>query len=384
MAAAPWLFVIPLLATLAGDGPDPYEFEHARAAVVRAAVAKAAPSIVTIETIGGAQPIQERGERGPVEAGFRLADGPSTGLVLSSDGLIVTSSFNFAREPSIITVTLHDGRRLVATLLGRDHIRRLALLKVDATDLVEPEWSPRAEIRIGQYAISCGRALGGEQPSLSLGIVSALARRNGNAIQTDAKVSPVNYGGPLLDIDGRVLGLLVPMAGLGGSLAGAEWYDSGIGFAVYFDKIDLVRARLAAGDSIEPGKIGVVLEEDEPSLLPMLDKFLPQSKGVKIKEVARGSPASKAKLKSGDKILAIDGQPTGDLQELQRRLSDRAAGEKIKLKVKRRWQTKEVKITLVRPSEIGRIEDEGAAPTSMPSTQPNSESGNTTTQPVSD
>ncbi|MBK8269014.1 MAG: PDZ domain-containing protein [Planctomycetes bacterium] len=362
------------------EGPDPYEFERARAAVVRAAVAKAAHSIVTIETIGGAQPIQERGERGPVEAGFRLADGPSTGLVLSADGYIVTSSFNFAREPSIITVTLHDDRRLVATLLGRDHIRRLALLKVEADDLVPAEWSPRAEMRIGQYAIACGRALGGEQPSISLGIISALARRNGNAIQTDAKVSPVNYGGPLLDIDGRVMGLLVPMAGLGGSLAGAEWYDSGIGFAVYFDKIELVRDRLAAGESIEPGKIGVVLEEDEPSLLPMLDKFMPQSKGVKIKQVAKGSPASKAKLKAGDKILAIDGQPTGDLQELQRRLSDRAAGEAISLKVKRRWQTKEVKLTLVRSADIGRIEA-GAAP---PTTQPSSESDDATTQPESD
>ncbi len=367
--------------SLVGDeraqgGVDPYAFERARAAVVRAAVAKVSPSIVTIETIGGAQPIQESGRGGPVEAGFRLAEGPTTGLVLTRDGLIVTSSFNFAREPSIITVTLNDGTRHVAKLLGRDHIRRLAVLSIAADELPEPEWAPRPEIRVGQYTISCGRALGGDAPMISLGIVSALDRRNGNAVQTDAKVSPVNYGGPLIDIDGRVLGILVPMAGSGGALAGAEWYDSGIGFAIYKDKLDLVFDRLAAGETIEQGKIGVILEEDEPSLIPLLDKFLPQSKGVKIKEVARHSPASRAKLRAGDKITAIDGKPTGDLPELQRRLSDRAAGEEITLSVKRRWRSMDVKLTLVRAAEIGvkppDVEEEAgeSEDETTPTTQP--------------
>lgn len=377
-----WMYLI--TGILAGDGPDPYEFEQARATVIRAAVAKVSPAIVTIETIGGSQPVVE-GQRGPVEAGFRLADGPSTGLVLTSDGYILTSSFNFAREPSIITVTLADGRRLVARLLGRDHIRRLALIKVDADNLVPPEWAPRGDIRIGQYVIACGRALGGSVPSISLGIVSALGRRNGNAIQTDAKVSPVNYGGPLLDIDGRVIGLLVPMAGLGGALAGAEWYDSGIGFAIYHDKVELVRDRLAAGETIEPGKIGVVLEEDnEESLLPMLDKFFPPAKGVKIKQVARRSPASRAKLRAGDKIQAIDGQPTGDLLELQRRLSDRAAGEEITLTYKRRWDVRKVKITLVRQDEIGKITKGDKEDDESPDDSPASQPDDATTQPSSD
>lgn len=367
------------LACMGDDGAavDPYALERSRAAVIRAAAARVAPSIVTIETIGGAQPVQEAGTRGPVEAGFRLAEGPTTGLVLTDDGLIVTSSFNFAREPSIITVTLNDGTQHVAKLLGRDHIRRLAVISIDADKLPVPEWSPRGEIRVGQYAISCGRALGGDQPMISLGIISALDRRNGNAVQTDAKVSPVNYGGPLIDIDGRVLGVLVPMAGSGGALAGAEWYDSGIGFAIYKDRLDQVFDRLAAGETIEQGKIGVVLEEDEPSLLPMLDKFLPQSKGVKIREVARRSPASRAKIRAGDKITAIDGQPTGDLPELQRRLSDRAAGEEITLSVKRRWKSMDIKLKLVRASEIGKKmpEDKDASPDptgETPTTQPDS------------
>lgn len=345
-----------LLATAPGESAadDPLAIERAKSAVIRAAVERAAPAIVTIETIGGAQPITQSGQHGAVEASFRLADGPTTGLVLSSDGYIITSSINFAREPSIITVTLHDGRRLVAKLLGRDHIRRLALIKVDAKDLPVPRWLRTSELSIGQYAIACGRALGGTHPSISLGIVSALGRRNGNAVQTDAKVSPINYGGPLLDIEGHVMGILVPMAGSGGALAGAEWYDSGIGFAIYREKIDHVLDRLAAGESIEQGKIGVVLGEDEPSLIPLLDKLIPPVKGVKIKEVAKHSPASRVRLREGDKILAIDGAPTGDLPELQRRLSDRAAGEEITITIKRRWRTFDVTVRLVRGEEIGR------------------------------
>ncbi len=352
------LNIIVCATACAGDGAaDPYDFERARARVLRSALASAEPSIVTIETIGGAQPLAQPGPDEKVrEEAFRLADGPTTGLVLSADGLIITSSVNFAREPSIITVMLADGQRHVATLLARDHIRRLALLKVDATDLPAPTWAPASELQVGQYAMACGRALGGERPSLSMGIISALGRRNGNAVQTDAKVSPVNYGGPLIDIEGRVIGLLVPMAGAGGALVGAEWYDSGIGFAIGKEKIDLVLDRLVAGQSIEQGKIGVVLVPDEPSLIPLLDKLLPSAKGVKIGTVAPKSPASKAKLRSGDKILAIDGAATGDLMTIKRRLSDRAAGERITLTIKRRWRTFDVELKLVAPSEIGKVE----------------------------
>lgn len=342
-------------------GVDPYDFERARARVVRAAVAAVEPSLVTIETIGGAQPVREMGPRGVVEESFRIAEGPTTGVVLSADGYIITSSFNFAREPSIITATLSDGRQLVARLVARDHIRRLALVKVDATGLTPPEWAPVGEVQVGQYAIACGRGLGGGT-FVSLGIVSAPGRRNGNAVQTDAKVSPVNYGGPLVDIEGRVIGILVPMAGSGGALAGAEWYDGGIGFAIYKHRLDQVYDRLAAGEDIEQGKIGVILEADDAeSLIPLLDKILPPTRGVRIQQVARFSPAERARLREGDKITAIDGQPTGDLMEIQRRLSDRAAGEQITLSIKRRWRAFDVTLTLARAADIGRRPKDAAA-----------------------
>jgi serine protease Do len=342
-----------------GDIASPeIEFAEARSAVVRAAVRQAAPSIVAIETIGGAQPVRRMGDRVIGREPFRLGEGPTTGVIVSPDGLILTSSFNFARDPAVVTVRLADGTRLAARQLGTDDLRRITLLKVDADDLPAIEWAPRQEIHPGQYAIACGRALGGPDPSASLGIISAMNRRGGAAMQTDAKTSPVNYGGPLIDVYGRALGVIVPMAGAGGgALAGAQWYDSGIGFAIHQHRIESVLPRLAAGERIVPGKIGVVLGPDEPSLLDELDALLPLSRGVRIVAVARKSPAAEANLEVDDKIVALDGQPVGDLPELQRILSDMAAGERVLLTIKRRWKRFDVSVMLARVEDIEGLEE---------------------------
>lgn len=351
--------------------PDAVEQARELGQAIRSAVEVAAPSIVTIETVGGAQPVREGG-RGRMEERFRLADGPTTGIILSTDGLILTSSFNFAREPTVITVTLADGRRFVAQLLARDFIRRLALVKIEAAGLPAAQWAARREVRTGQFAIACGRALGGESPSASLGIVSALDRRNGLAMQTDAKTSPVNYGGPLIDIEGRAIGLIVPMAGAGGQLEGVAWYDSGIGFAIYKDKVDAVLPRLTAGEIIEPGKIGVLLGPDEEDAIPFLEELFPRARGVRVEAVADPSPAARAQLQPGDVIIALEGQHVGDLLRLQRKLSDRAAGEQVTLTLKRRWQRIDITVTLARPSEIGEFPEPQQAEPS-PATQPSAD-----------
>lgn len=370
-------------------------FEKARASVVRGALATIEKSIVTIETIGGAQPLAEqdsvgqpqpghggrgrppgRGRpQGPVEESFRLADGPTTGVIISDDGLILTSSINFARNPAIITVVLPDGSRKVARQLGVDYIRRIALVKIDAAGLPACEWVDEVP-EVGQFVIACGRGLGGARPSASLGIVSAVNRRNGSAVQTDAKTSPVNYGGPLVDIDGRVVGIIVPLAGEGGALAGAEWYDSGIGFAVIKPRIDIVLPDLVAGRSFWPGRMGVMLANPEASLTARLDELIPWArKGVKIESVIPGSPAAKAGLEDGDTIIALEGQTVSDRMELQRRLSDLAAGTKVKVTIRRTFRTLDVELTLATAAEIRRLASDGAPemPEDGATTQPSAD-----------
>src|SRR5262249_36115265 len=146
---------------------------------------------------------------------LRRGTGPTTGLVVGADGYIITSSFNFANRPSAIFVGV-PGRpdRLVAKVVATDQTRMLTLLKVEATGLPVPAAAPKKERRVGRSAVALGRTVAGVDtpPSVSVGILSALGRVWGKAVQTDAKVSPVNYGGPLVDLQGRVLGVLVPLS----------------------------------------------------------------------------------------------------------------------------------------------------------------------------
>jgi serine protease Do len=112
-------------------------------------------------------------------------------------------------------------------------------------------------MQVGQWTIAVGRTFSPEEPNVSVGVMSALDRVWGKAIQTDAKISPNNYGGALVDIHGRVLGVLVPLSPQAQQeVAGAEWYDSGIGFAVpLVDVLDRLEP-LKAGEDQHPGLLG--------------------------------------------------------------------------------------------------------------------------------
>lgn len=328
----------------------------------RNAAARVEPSVVTIETVGGAMPPDIAGGG----QSFRIADGPSTGLIHAADGLIITSSFNFVRDPSVITVTLADGRRFVADLIARDEIRKLAMLRIDATGLPVPVWAAPTERRVGMWSIALGRAFGGDRAAMSVGMISAVGRFDGLAVQTDAKLSPVNYGGPLIDLAGRVIGLCVPIGPNLSEMAGAGLYDSGVGFVIGIEQIRRVQTRLARGESIVPGKFGAAIQDAEPG-------------GVRIKAVAEPSPAHQAGMLAGDRIVEIDGQPIARVDTLMRLMSLRAAGEAVTITLMRDEQRMTFRVTLHSISAIGPFpappSDEPAAsrPSTAPASQPASQ-----------
>lgn len=314
--------------------------------------------VVQIETVGGAQPLnrlpQDEDEKEDPQApdrnlfrdspgsSFLVADGPTTGIIYSADGLILTSSFNFIREPSVVTVRLPDGRQVAARILGRDQVRKLTLLKVDVEGLPTPEWAPKEQIRVGQWALALGRGLGGGQSSVSAGIISALNRMAGNAIQTDAKLSPVNYGGPLLDGQGRVLGICVPMAQRPGELAGIELYDAGVGFAVPGWRVEEIVADLRAGKSFYRGWLGMQLD--------------PQSKeNVRILRMADPSPMLSAGAESGDLIVEVNGTTIEHFGDLVKALYMIPAGERVHVKLLRGADFVDVEVTLARSEELGTL-----------------------------
>jgi serine protease Do len=302
----------------------------------RAAAAKVQPSLVRIEGFGGlAAGVAGGGYQAPGE-------GPTTGLVLSSDGYIVTSTFNFIRKPPVITVVFPSGERRVAKLLGRDETRRLCLLKVDGvSDLAVPEFAPRSELKVGQWVVAIGVGFGGTQPALSTGIISATSRISAKAVQTDANTSPANYGGPLVDLDGRVVGICAPLSPGGkGDAAGAEWYDSGIGFAVSLDGLEAIINRLKAGETLKAGFLGVQVE---PAGKPAEGQF---ESGVVIKEIVLDSPAAKAGLQKGDKLVSLGGAEIADPTHLVSLVGRHLSGDKVEIALKRGDESKTVEATL--------------------------------------
>jgi serine protease Do len=299
----------------------------------RAAAAKIRPCVVSIESFGG---VSGEGKKG-AGASFKPGEGPTTGVVISSDGYIVTSTFNFLNRPPIITVTFADGQRKVARLLGRDDTRKLCLLKIDGVSgLATPENAPTDELKVGQWAIALGVGFGEAEPSLSTGIVSAKNRISGRAIQTDANLSPANYGGPLVDIDGRLIGVCVPLSpGSKEVAAGAEWYDSGIGFAVPLIGLDNVIAQLKEGKTLQQGYLGVQAGPygDPPS-------------GAEISKVMPGFAADKAGLKEKDRILKVTDDDVIDVTQLTALIGKHLLGETIKLTIQRGDETQEIDVTL--------------------------------------
>ncbi|MCS7046277.1 MAG: PDZ domain-containing protein [Gemmataceae bacterium] len=304
----------------------------------KAAVKKVAPSVVQIVTQGGIDLVVPS-PKGPT---FRKALGPTTGLILTADGYIISSAFNFINQPTTILVAVQGHpEAYVAKRVATDKSRLLTLLKIDAQGLPVPTFVPKADIRVGQWAIALGRALDTKRlaaPSVSVGIISATGRIWGKAIQTDAKVSPLNYGGPLIDITGRVQGVLIPASPRGDDeTAGFEWYDSGIGFAIPLEDVYKVLPRLKEGKDLQRGLLGVRMKsQDIYSVVP------------EVGEVLKDSAAAKVGLQKGDIITEVDGKPVVRMAQIQHILGPKYDGDKISLKFRRGNEEKVInELTLV-------------------------------------
>lgn len=311
-----FVLAVALVASWMGSGTgraadaEPLSVLEERA--MKQAVARVAPSVVRIETVGGLQRVGQ----------MLVGTGPTTGLVVSADGYIISSAFNFIQKPDSILVTIDGGSRHAAKLVATDHSRMLVLLKIETeTQLTVPEAVPPAEMRVGQWSLAVGRTFEPDSPNVSVGIVSAVGRIWGKAIQTDAKISPNNYGGPLIDIAGRVLGVLVPLSPQpGAEVAGVEWYDSGIGFAVPLDTIMRMLPQMREGKDLQPGLLGISLKGADIYAEP-----------ATLAAVRATSPAYKSGFRTGDTIVEVGSKPVSRQAELKHALGPLYAGEKVRI-----------------------------------------------------
>lgn len=288
----------------------------------KAAVARVAGAVVRIEPAGASTvEVGAAAEAAP-------AAGPSTGTVVEAGGWVVTTSFAVPQDVTQAIVVLPDGRRTAAQAVGRDLSRGLVLLQIDAAlaaELAVPEPAPRGELAVGQWTLALGRTWDSATPSVAVGVLSATSRAWGKAVQTDASVSPANYGGPLIDIHGRVIGILAPLpADTAGMTSGTELYDAGIGFAVPLDDILRSLPQLRASRTLAPGILGIGYAARDPFTAP-----------ATIATCRAGSPAARAGLRSGDTIVAADGRPVTRIAELRNVLAPKYAGDTVDLVVER-------------------------------------------------
>jgi len=381
-----------LLAALLCLAPEEPDELIALQTVVSSALAKIGPSVVTIETVGGIRQInvpdrlkekmtlperprdgdrnapEDEGDDEPAPPegktprfknewrkmlawpGFKKAEGPTTGVILSPHGHIVTSAWNFEGKPNVVTVTTADGKTHAARLLGIDRAAGLALLKIDAEGLTAATFLAPEHVRVGAWAFAVGRTLARQRVDVKYGIVSAKNRIEGNALQTDAATSPANYGGPLIDAAGRVYGIIVPL-GARGEEANPNWYDSGIGFATPIPDLGAVIARLGkAGTELWPAFLGVSTDQD--SAAP----------GARITEVTPGKAAAKAGLQKDDVILAIDGRDVKNAFTLRFEIGRRRAGDSVTLRVRRGEQTMEITAKLGRRPKAATVREKLPVP----------------------
>lgn len=313
LVASGLAFLLCNLASAAEAEPNQQEEE-----AIRAAVARVSPSVVRIQTVGGMKAVE----------GVPQSGGATTGLIVSPEGLIVSSAYSFANRPTAILVQIGDRKNVPARLVATDQSRAIVLLKVDLepdTKLVIPEAAPIQTVASGGWAIAVGWTIDPQEPNISVGIVSAVNRVWGKAIQTDAKISPANYGGPLIDIHGRVLGVLVPLSPMDAAeTAGVEWYDSGIGFAVPLADIFKMLPELAKGRDLHSGLMGLALKGKDLFAQPPV-----------IAACRPGTPAYEAGLRSGDRIVAVGGKAVTNQAQMRHIVGPLYDGNRVRLTVQR-------------------------------------------------
>ncbi|HTP40837.1 MAG TPA: trypsin-like peptidase domain-containing protein [Nitrospiria bacterium] len=303
-------------------------------AVIAAAEA-VSPSVVNIEVHHAPRERALADPRRPY-----AAQGSGSGFLFTADGLILTNS-HVVHGAAEIDVTLSDGRRCVADLIGDDPATDLAVIRISAANLVPARLGDSRTIRPGQVAVAIGNPYG-FQTTVTAGVVSALGRslrsRSGrlidDVIQTDAALNPGNSGGPLVDSRGRVIGVNTAV------IMGAQ----GICFAIGIDTATYVAGRLIRDGRIRRGFIGV--GGQNVPLHRRLVRFhnLPVETGVLVVSVEPDSPAKRAGLTEGDLIIRYDDRPVAGIDDLHKCLTEQQVGQPAALTVLRRTELLDLSI----------------------------------------
>jgi len=271
--------------------------------------------------------------------------GAGSGFIVDPSGLVVTNNHVIGNGGRVV-ISLQNGQEYQARLVGVDDLTDLALLRVDArAPLPAVAFGSSAAMRVGNWVLAAGNpfGLGG---SITSGIVSARGREIGagpfdDFIQTDAPINPGNSGGPLFNMAGEVIGINTAIYSPSGASAG-------IGFAVPSDLARGVIEQLQRTGRVERGWLGVSVQDVGAEEAGGRRPAPTNARGVLIAGVERGSPASRAGLRQGDQVLAINGDRVDSSRALVRGIAAVPPGQTVRLSILRDGRPAEL------PVQVGR------------------------------
>ena len=278
----------------------------------------------------------------------RTAQG--SGFIISANGYILTNN-HVVDGAEKVEVELTDGRTFTAEIKGTESESDVAVIHIDANDLPYLELADSDKLEVGEWVLAIGNPLGLSH-TVTAGIVSAKGRAGfgladlENFIQTDAAINFGNSGGPLINLDGKVVGMNTAIAGSTGNI--------GIGFAIPINMARYAYEQIIENGTVERGFLGVRPSDLDPDNAEIFG--LKGTKGVLISQVFEDSPAEKAGLTHNDVILEVDGKPVESAVELQSTISMLKPGTKVELTIWRNGKSKKIGVVLgKRSSSIEQI-----------------------------
>ncbi len=307
--------------------------------------ARVGPAVVQIVSTG-----LGRGDSAEQGASSRLTRQRSTGsgVILSDDGFIVTNYHVVQAAHKIEVRLVADGSTvpaeptLLAKIVGFDRETDLAVIEIERTGLPHLTFGDPKDVHVGQVVMAFGSPLG-LAGSMSMGVVSSTARQVHEDdsiayLQTDAPINPGNSGGPLVDTDGRVVGINTFILTQSG---GSE----GLGFAIPSDVVGSVYSQIRKYGHVHRGQLGIVAQDISPEMVKALK--LPQQSGAIAGDVLPGGPADEAGLKIEDIIVNVNGSQIKRARDLQSFIYGQALDNEVTMKVRRGDQMLDLKMKVI-------------------------------------